>query len=174
MSVYAFDGTWNEAKDGDDPDYTNTNVSRFFNAYKQHSKRPDLDFYVPGVGTRFQAIGRALGGVFGLGELPRINLGLVQDRELNIRGTLMYQHEDYERAVELIESGAVCTYGPQLEASYKRIAYYVDRILKGAKPADLPVQEPTKYELVFNLKSAKAIGLTVPPSLLSRADELIE
>jgi uncharacterized protein (DUF2235 family) len=73
MSVYAFDGTWNEAKDGDDPDYTNTNVFRFYEAYKRHSKRPDLDFYVPGVGTRFKAIGRALGGVFGLGELPRIN-----------------------------------------------------------------------------------------------------
>ena len=73
MSVYAFDGTWNEAKDGDDPDYTNTNVFRFYDVYKRHSKRPDLDFYVAGVGTRFKAIGRALGGVFGLGELPRIN-----------------------------------------------------------------------------------------------------
>ena len=73
MSVYAFDGTWNEAKDGDDPGYTNTNVFRFYNAYKRHSKRPDLDFYVAGVGTRFDAIGRVLGGVFGLGELPRIN-----------------------------------------------------------------------------------------------------
>ena len=73
MPVYAFDGTWNDAKDGDDPDYTNTNVFRFYNAYKRHSKRPDLDFYVAGVGTRLKAIGRALGGVFGLGELPRIN-----------------------------------------------------------------------------------------------------
>jgi len=73
MPLYAFDGTWNEAKDGDDPDYTNTNVFRFYDAYKRHSKRPDLDFYVAGVGTRFKAIGRALGGVFGLGELPRIN-----------------------------------------------------------------------------------------------------
>jgi hypothetical protein len=71
--VFAFDGTWNQAKDGDDPDYTNTNVFRFYNAYKRHSNRPDLDFYVPGVGTRFKTIGRVLGGVFGLGELPRIN-----------------------------------------------------------------------------------------------------
>ena len=73
MSVYAFDGTWNEAKDGDDPDYTNTNVFRFYSAYKRRSKRPELDFYVAGVGTRFDAIGRALGGAFGLGALPRIN-----------------------------------------------------------------------------------------------------
>ena len=75
MSVYAFDGTWNDAKDGDDPDYTNTNVSRFYDAYRRHSRRPDLDFYVAGVGTRFDAVGRALGGVFGLGELARINEG---------------------------------------------------------------------------------------------------
>ena len=73
MSVYAFDGTWNEAKDGDSSADSNTNVFRFYEAYKRHSRRPDLDFYVPGVGTRFKAIGRILGGVFGLGELPRIN-----------------------------------------------------------------------------------------------------
>ena len=82
MPVYAFDGTWNEAKDGDDPAYTNTNVFRFYDAYKRHSKRPDLDFYVAGVGTRFKAIGRALGGVFGLGELPRSSASAVlADRE---------------------------------------------------------------------------------------------
>jgi hypothetical protein len=73
MPLYAFDGTWNEAKDGDDPQYSNTNVVRFFEAYRRHSARPDLDFYLAGVGTRFGAVGRVLGGVFGLGELPRIN-----------------------------------------------------------------------------------------------------
>ena len=71
-------------------------------------------------------------------------------------------------------SGAVCTYGPRLTESYGRLAYYIDRILKGAKPDDLPIERPTKFEFLINLKTAKALGLTIPPSLLVRADEVIE
>ncbi len=80
----------------------------------------------------------------------------------------MYPQSDY------MDAGGVIFYGPSVSDLFHRAATYVDKILKGAKPADLPVEQPTKFELVINLKAAKQIGLTIPPNVLVRADKVIK
>ena len=77
-------------------------------------------------------------------------------------------------AREFAEDGTLLAYGASLPDLYRRAAYFVDKILRGVKPAELPVEQPTKFELIVNMKTAKAVGLTIPPSLLLRADQLVE
>ena len=75
---------------------------------------------------------------------------------------------------EFVDAGGLMSYGADLADSYRRVAYFVDRILKGAKPADLPVEQPTKFEFVINLKTTKQIGVTIPPEVVARANRLIK
>ena len=74
---------------------------------------------------------------------------------------------------EFVEAGGLMSYGPNIVDSFRRVADFVDKILKGTKPADIPVEQPMKFELVVNLKAAKEIGVTVPPNVLARADRVI-
>jgi putative tryptophan/tyrosine transport system substrate-binding protein len=98
----------------------------------------------------------------------RVNEKQIVGFALKSRLPSMYPLADY------VHAGGLMSYGAARADSDRRVAYYVDRILKGAKPADLPVERPTKFELVINLKAAKQIGLTIPPNVLARADKVIK
>jgi putative tryptophan/tyrosine transport system substrate-binding protein len=109
-----------------------------------------------------------VGLILTAGPLPAVHHDLIITLAARYKLPAVYNVGDY------VAAGGLISYGPNFVEQYGRGAGYVDRILKGEKPADLPVQAPTKYELTVNLKTAKALGLTVPQSILARADEVIE
>jgi len=108
-------------------------------------------------------------GLYALGS-PLINTNRKRIVGFALKSRLLSMYISRED----VEAGGLMSYGADLADSYRRVAYFVDRILKGAKPADLPVEQPTKFELVINLKTAKQIGVTIPPEVLARANRLIK
>jgi len=102
------------------------------------------------------------------GPLTTTNQKRIADFALKSRLPSVYQTR------QAVDAGGLMSYGADEAESYRRVAYYVDKILKGAKPADLPVEQPKKFELIINLKTAKQIGLTIPQKVLGRADKVIK
>jgi len=108
------------------------------------------------------------------GLIVVVSAASLRHRELILRFAAQHRVPAVYPYRVFVTSGGLLTYSPDLSSMYRRAAGYVDRIFKGEKPGDLPVQTPTKYELVINLTTAKALGLQLPPTLLARADEVIE
>jgi putative ABC transport system substrate-binding protein len=120
-------------------------------------------------GSAFSEIAKGRrGGLLGLGSPAMVN-NRQHIADLTIKHRLPSVFWQKEHA----EAGALIAYGPPFTDTFRRAAYFVDRILKGAKPFELPIEQPTKFELVINLKAAKQIGLTIPPQVLARADRVI-
>ena len=119
-------------------------------------------------------------GITELREFPNAGLLITASAPANVHRDLILRLADRHRLPAVypyryfVAAGGLACYGPDTIGQYRRAAGYVDRILRGEKPADLPVQAPTKYELVINIKTAKALGIEMPPLLLARADEVIE
>jgi putative ABC transport system substrate-binding protein len=117
----------------------------------------------------FDAVNRERGAI--MVELDAVTQA---HREMIVELAARYRLPTMYSARDFVDAGGLISYGPNYPDLYRRAAIYADKILKGAKPADLPVEQPTKFELVINLKTAKTLGITVPPTLLARADEVIE
>jgi putative tryptophan/tyrosine transport system substrate-binding protein len=108
------------------------------------------------------------------GLIVTLGVGVTDQRRLIVDLAARHRLPTVYFGRNFVAEGGLISYGPDIVDLYRRSASYIDRVLKGEKPADLPVQAPTKYELVINLNTAKALGIEVPPSLLARADEVIE
>jgi putative ABC transport system substrate-binding protein len=122
------------------------------------------------IGKAFEGAGRVRAGALAIMPSPVFVTNLRSLAELAVKNRL----PSIFHVPDFVSAGGLVTYGPNRSDLFRRAAIYVDRILKGAKPADLPIEQPTKFELLINLKTAKALGLTIPQSVLGRADQVIE
>jgi putative ABC transport system substrate-binding protein len=128
-------------------------------------------FFAPKISSPpFAGLRERADGLYVCGADPLINTNRVRINALALGEHLPTVHGEKQ----YVEDGGLMSYGPTIKELFKRAAELVDKILKGAKPADIPVEEPTKLEWIINLKTAKALGLIIPEALLSRADEVIE
>ena len=149
--------------------------------YLREARRAARALGMPEV-TAFEARGdNDLDAVFATVTARRPSALLIETNSVNLTNgsriaqfTLAHRIPTMHGVRSGVDAGGLASYGPDMSAHFKRLASYVDKVLKGARPADLPVEQPTKFELVINLKTAKTLGLTIPPSLLLRADQVIE
>jgi len=147
-------------------------------AAKTAAQRIGMDLQVlevKGLGDLDNALGAAVkGGSRALVELPSpvLNIGLSESRVATF--AIKHHLPTISMFRSFVVAGGLFAYGPNQPEYYRRMSVYVDKILRGAKPADLPLEQPTKFEFLINLKTAKALGLTIPPSVLGRADQVIE
>jgi putative tryptophan/tyrosine transport system substrate-binding protein len=155
---------------------TSAYYDQFLPAFETDARQYSIKLTVARIGTKAEidAAVAELAAAPGGGLMVAPDAYTLVHRDLIVQSTARHRIPAIYSYRQLIREGGLMSYGPETSDIFRRSASYVDRILKGQKPADLPVQAPTKYELVINLKTAKALGLEVPASVLARADEVIE
>ena len=153
-------------------------MKHIFKQVKSAAEKLGIELQVLEIGTSGE-LGQALAAAVKGGSLALVTLSSpLFDERTSTKQIAEFTMEHRLPAISLFrrfaEAGGLMSYGPNQPEYYKRVPVYIDKILKGAKPADLPVEQPTTFDLVINMRTAKALALTIRPSILARADEVIE
>src|SRR5262245_26227501 len=158
--------------------WNDTNPSMVLRANETKDAAAKLGVTVQSIGVHdlidFEGAFKAISDAGASALLILVDPFTIAHRKLIVDFAAQRRLPAFYEARQFVDSGGLICYGPSLLAMQRRVAGYLDKIFKGAKPADLPVEQPTKFELIINLKAARAIGLEIPPTLLARADEVIE